>query len=245
MVMFQFIVLQILVFSGVIYFLKKIVYGDTESAIKRLGHVYQDLLNKQNELTQKIEQAEKEYQAKKEEGSAIIDKMKYDAMDDMRKKEDEIVKKARAEAEDIINKAHAAKDQFYREIEKELSRKMIDFISGLMGDVFTEKLAQPVHDVLVNDYLARAKDFDLSNVDAALTEIGVRSALPLQKEVMEQLNTLLTTKLKRQITLVEKADKTLVAGIALEFGTLLLDGSLSNSVREAAENHKKKIASTL
>ena len=148
MVMFQFIVLQILVFSGVIYFLKKIVYGDTESAIKRLGHVYQDLLNKQNELTQKIEQAEKEYQAKKEEGSAIIDKMKYDAMDDMRKKEDEIVKKARAEAEDIINKAHAAKDQFYREIEKELSRKMIDFISGLMGDVFTEKLAQPVHDVL-------------------------------------------------------------------------------------------------
>ncbi len=245
MFIFQFIVLQIIVFSGVIYFLKKILYGDTESAIQRLGHVYQDLLNKQTELTQKIDQAEKDYQAKKEEGSAIIDKMKYDALDEMRKKEDEIVKKARAEAEEIVNKAHAAKDQFYREIEKELSRKMTDFVAGLMGDVFTEKLARPVHEELIADYLARAKDFDLSGVDAALTKIGVRSALPLKKETLEKLKTLLSTKLNREVALEEKADKTLVAGIALEFGTLLLDGSLSNSVREVAEEQKKKISSTI
>lgn len=245
MFIFQFIVLQIIVFSGVIYFLKKILYGDTESAIKRLGHVYQDLLTKQAELTQKIEQAEKDYLAKKEEGAAIIDKMKYDALDEMRKKEDEIIKKARVEADEIINKAHAAKDQFYRDIEKELSRKMIDFIAGLMVDVFTEKLVRPVHDELINDYLSRAKDFDLSNVEATMTKIGLRTVLPLQKEVLEKLKTLLSAKLNRPITIEEKIDKNLVAGIALEFGTLILDGSLSNAVREVAEEQKKKISSTI
>ncbi len=40
MFIFQFIVLQVIVFSGVIYFLKKILYGDTVSAVKRLGNVY-------------------------------------------------------------------------------------------------------------------------------------------------------------------------------------------------------------
>ena len=47
------IILQIIVFTGVIFFLRKILVSDTQSSVNRLDHVYQDLLKKQKELTEK------------------------------------------------------------------------------------------------------------------------------------------------------------------------------------------------
>ena len=63
MLTLQFIILQVIVFSAVVYFLKKILSGDTESAVKRLGIVYEDLVKKQKDLTEKLEAAEKELKA--------------------------------------------------------------------------------------------------------------------------------------------------------------------------------------
>ena len=68
--------LQIIVFGAVIFFLKKILYRDTESSINRLDRVYQDMLKKQKDLGQKIEAAEKEYNEKKEEASLVASKLK-------------------------------------------------------------------------------------------------------------------------------------------------------------------------
>ena len=59
----QFLILQGIFVGIVIYFLRKIFYADTDSAITRLGSAHEDMLKKQQELAQKIELAEKEKQA--------------------------------------------------------------------------------------------------------------------------------------------------------------------------------------
>ena len=92
---FGFTLMQIIVFGVVLFFYKKITAGDTENNVKRLGAVYEDLLKKQKDLAEKLKTAEKEYQTKKEESSMLADKLASQAMDEVRKKEDEILKKGK------------------------------------------------------------------------------------------------------------------------------------------------------
>lgn len=241
MLTIQFIILQIIVFSAVVYFLKKILYGDTESAIQRLGAVYQDLLQKQKELSEKIGTAQKEYEAKKEEAAQITDKMTSEAMDGVRKKEDEILKKARAEAEEIVQKAHASEEQFYHEIELKVSRKTVDYCGNILKTVFDEHVLSVVHTEMVTDFTRRIKDADFSSVGDHQTLV-LKSAVELTKDEYAKLSEILISKLKQSALKIEpKTSPELLAGVKLEFGTLALDGSFASLVKEASAKYKETL----
>lgn len=245
MLTLQFIILQIIVFSAVVYFLKKILSGDTESAVKRLGIVYEDLLKKQKDLTEKLEAAEKEYQSKKEESATIADKLASQAMDDVRKKEEEILKKARAEAEDILSKAHGSRDQFAREMEVAASKKMVDFSADLLKNVYDDKVKVLIHGHFIKNFIEQAKKSDLASVDLQGQHPTIRTAIALKKEEKDQLCQVLAERLgSRDIQIDEAIDETLIAGVAMQIGTLVLDGSFANALKEAAFQAKEKLQTT-
>lgn len=242
MLTLQFIILQIIVFSAVVYFLKKILSGDTESAVKRLGVVYEDLLKKQKDLAEKLDAAEKEYQTKKEESAAIADKLAAQAMDEVRKKEDEILKRARVEAEDIVAKAHGSREQFLKEMEIAASRKMIDFTANILSQVYDDQFKMLIHEQYIKNFVAQAKQSDLASVDLHGQSPTIRTAFALKKDEKELLRKLLGERLNLQDLQIEEAiDEKLIAGVAVQIGTLILDGSFSNAVREAAGQVKEKL----
>lgn len=241
MLLIQFIILQIFIFGVVIFALKKILYSDTQGAIKRLEGTYQDLLKKQKDLTQKIEMAEKEYAEKKEEAIKIVDRMKSDAMEEIRGKKDEILKQAKQQADEIIGKARASADEFYKKIELEVTRKMIDTAADLVAASFNPKVLSALHGALVRDFFENCKGLDLSNVGSHVEKLIVRTAFPLAPEIKNQINVLVTTKLKRSLEIEEVVDKGIVAGMVLQFGSLILDTSLPSFVRETAEKTKAEL----
>ncbi len=241
MLLVQIIIFQIVVFGGVIFVLKKILYQDTESSINRLDKVYQDLLNKQKDLTQKIEAAEKEYNAKKEEANLIISKMKTEAMDEIRGKQDEVIKKAKSEAEEILKKAHESEEKFRHGLEKEFQRKVIEQSIALLKVAFSTKTIEILHHALVAEFLEKAQNVDLSKVSANIESVTIKSAIALNKAQLAQFQKLISEKINRSIKVDAQEDKTLIAGVLFQFGTLLLDGSLNNYVKEAGEVSKKSL----
>jgi F0F1-type ATP synthase delta subunit len=245
MLTLQFIILQIIVFSAVVYFLKRILSGDTESAVKRLGEVYEDLIKKQKDLTEKLEAAEKEYQAKKEESALIADKLAGQAMDEARKKESEILKKARAEAEDILSKAYASRDQIGKEMELAASKKMVDFTANLLSHVYDEKSKLLFHAQFIKNFIEQAKQSDLASVDLQGQHPTIQTAIALTKDEKELLRKVIAERLGVPDLQVEEAvDEKLIAGVAMQIGTLLLDGSFANALKEAAAQVKEKLQTT-
>ena len=242
MLLAQVIILQIIVFGAVIFILKKILYQDTESSINRLDRVYQDLLNKQKDLTQKIEQAEKEYNVKKEEANLITSKMKTEAMDEIWQKQDEVIKKAKSEAEEIIKKAHESEEKFLKELEKGFGKKVIEYAAGLVKNAFGPKTLEALHHAMVTEFLEKAKEVDLTQVAGNIDTLVIKSAFGLSKGEVEQFQAFISSKLNRAIKIETVEDKNLIAGVILQFGSLLLDGSLTNHVREASELAKKNLA---
>ena len=241
MLAIQIIMLQVVVFGAVIFFLKRILYRDTESSINRLDRVYQDLLSKQKELTEKIEAAEKEYNQKKEEAATVIIKLKTEAMDEARQKQDELIKKAKTQAEDLVKKAHESTENYQKEIEKKLRRELIDEAGRLLNSAFSPQITSVLHNELMKEFLERAQTFDLSSVGAHINTLTIKSPVALKKEERAQLDSFIQAKLKRPIQIEEVVDKNLIAGVLLQFGTLLLDGSLLNYVRDASEIAKKNL----
>jgi F0F1-type ATP synthase membrane subunit b/b' len=240
MMIFQFIVLQVVVFGAVIYFLKKILYGNTESAINRLGGAYEDLLQKQQDLVQKIEAGEKELEQNKLDAQTAIDKIKAESLDDIRNKEDAILKKARGEAEQIIANANAAKEEMYQEMESMFSRKAADVAVRLIPKVLSPEMLKHIHKEMVAVFLGKVRNFDFTRVDIAADQIVIRTAFPLEGEEKSKIESILASKFNKSVAFKEFTDQELFSGIVFQFGTLRLDGSLANALAEASEDLKKR-----
>lgn len=241
MLIVAFILLQIIAFGAVIFALKKILHSDTQGAVRRLEGAYQDLVKKQKDLQQKIEVAEKEYAEKKEESIKIAEKMKSEAMDEMRNKRDDVIKAAKAQADEILSKARASTEEHYRKVEMEVNRKMIDMAAGLIHSSLSPKTAEVLNECLVKEFLDTIKGIDLSSVGPHVESLTLRTVAPLSKENLDKLNSIILTKMKRAIKVEEVTDSQVLAGILLQFGTLLLDGSLPNYVRDNAEKAKADV----
>lgn len=235
MMLFQFIVLQVIVFGAVIFFLKKIFHGDTNSAIQRLGSVHEDLLQKQIEIQKKSDEIEKELQLKRIEVDTLMEKAQADAAIEARKREDEVLKNARAQAEEIIAKAQASQDDMVKEIESQVSKKMVHFSAEVVKKALHEPLILALHHVLVSDFIQKAKSMDLTAASGEDAVFVVRTPIALSKDDTDKINALLAGKLSRVVTFSEVSDTDLIAGIVMQFGSLVLDGSLTNLLREAVE----------
>jgi len=241
MMLFQFIFLQVVVFSAVIFFMKKILSSDTQAAVGRLDMTYQDLLQKQKELNEKIEEAEKEYQAKKEEGESLADKFKLEAAEEMRGKKDEMLKVAKAQADEILERAKASKDDMYRKVEMDARSNVVNECSVILKTAVKNKTLQGFHSMVYEDFLDTAKDFDLSKVGDHIDIVTVKTPFALDEQQKNKLSSFISAKINRGLKMEEIIDDNLLAGVLLQFGSLMLDGSLAAAINDVAEEYKEKI----
>lgn len=237
----QFVIIQVIVFAIAIVLLKRILTSDAKTAENRLNQVYEELVEKQRQLTKKIEEAEKDYQDKKEEANNIVKKMKKDAQTELQAKEDSVIKEAKAQADEMIQKARASADELKHRIEKEVGTKMLDFVSTLMDIAVSPDLAKVMHVQMIQEFIKKGDQLDFSNVSADINVMSIRTAMPLKEEEQAGLLDLVKNKLGREITCEVKEDKSVLAGVILEFGTLLLDGSFSSAIHDAAAQRKKEM----
>jgi F0F1-type ATP synthase membrane subunit b/b' len=241
MLLFNFIILQVIVFGIVIFSLRKIFYGDTQSAINRLGATHSDLLKKQKDLSEKIEATEKIYIQKKQEAETIVDKMKVDTVNEMRKKVDEMLKKGKKEADELVERAKIARDKYCQELEKEVKVKITDLAGELIIKALTGKSIDMVHHQLVKEFIDGGKDMDLTTVRIHIDKMIVKTPINLTKEEVLLLEAFIKGKLNRTIAIEEIIDVSGIAGIALQFGTLIIDGSLAAFIRTASGEEQEKI----
>lgn len=237
----QFIILQVIVFSAVIFFMKKILSSDTQAAVGRLDGVYKDLLNKQKELNEKIEEAEKEYEAKKEEAVKITEEYKSQANEEMRQKKDELIKQAKAQADEILERAKASVDELRDKLKREVASEGVDTAGKILKSALLKHTNEAFHNLIVDDFLENAKDFDLSKVGSHIETVQVRSPYSLTDQHKAKIRSFIAGKIDRELKIEEITDSKVIAGIALQFGSLLLDGSLASTVNDSSENIKEAV----
>jgi len=241
MLIVQFIVLNFIVSGVIIFFLHKTLIGTTQGAVRRLNNETEAARTKQAELNQKIKEANEELEKRRVEAEKLVKKMLEEGEEKTKEERQKIVNKARAEAEEVINKAQRTKDTVRKEIEKELHLKLVDECGKIFNMILSEKTSRIFSDHLIEEFAENLKGIDPGQVSPEVDAVNILTAQELSTDRQKGIEQILTDKLKRPIKFSYQVDPLLVGGVALKFGSLVLDGSLRNIIQETSIKLKKQL----
>jgi F0F1-type ATP synthase delta subunit len=241
MLIVQFIVLNLIISGVILFFLHKTLIGTTQGAVKRLNNETEAARVKQAELNQKIKDANEELEKRKAEAEKLVKQMLEQGEEKSKEERQKIVNKARLEAEEVITKAQRTKDAVRKEIEKELQLKLIDEYAKVFNMILSEKASKIFCDHLIEEFINNLKGVDPSQVSPEVSSINVIAAVELSSNHRKEIEQVLNDKLKRPIKFVYQVDPKVVGGVALKFGSLVLDGSLKNIIQDTTVKLKQEL----
>ena len=237
----KFLFLTALVSGFIIFFLHRTLISSTEGAVKRLNDEIAKATAKQAELTRKLREADEELTRRQAEARQLAEKMRSDAENESRVEREKIVNKARQEGEEIIAKAQGAKEKMRIDLEKEMDAKGIDFAVNILNRVLSQKAKGSLEQVLISDFFESLKSIDMSRITSEVKEVEIVSLNPLPEDTKKQFAAIIKSKLNRDLNVNARVDQNLGGGVMLKFGSMALDGSVRNLLREVATDLKKQV----
>lgn len=241
MLLIKAIILGAIITAVLGFIFIKVVSKSTETHVTRLNRETEAVRSRQGELNKKIKDANEELQKRREEADSLVAKMKNDAETIAREEREKIIKKARSDSEEIIMKAQKTKGDMRKVLEQELELKAIDFMVILSNEVFSERIRGSLSRDLTAEFLDSLQKVDMSMVNDDITEAEIVSPVPLEDDLKARLLDIMNKKLGRPVKLKLVEDEKVLAGIIIRFGSLKLDGSLANMMKEKGVDMKERL----
>jgi len=241
MMILQFLVLTAVVTGTIIFFLHRTLIASTDGAVKRLNTETETVRGKQKELNEKIKLADEELTKRKKEAEDLSRKMMDDAESKAKEEREKIVVKARQEGEEIIAKAQRTKDKIVQALQKEMELKMVDYTAEIVSAVLSEKLRGLLDRELIHEFIGNLEKMDMSKIGPEINTIDIVTVHPVEEEIKVKLAGIVKTKLQREVKVNVATDPKVIGGMVLKFGSLALDGSLQNFIKEKAIALKQKV----
>ncbi|MBI4309312.1 MAG: F0F1 ATP synthase subunit delta [Candidatus Omnitrophica bacterium] len=237
----QFLVLTTLISGVIIFTLYMVLIRTVDGAKQRLDRDAEAARQREAELNQKIKEADEQLARRQKELDVLEKKMRQELEEQTNKQKEEMIQKARSEAEEIITKAQNAKEGIRREIEKNMEIKIVDYSIKVVGNVFTNAAKDALDRQLFAEFMEKLKNVDLSKLGPDVKSVDVITASPLDQNALQSIGQVFKEKLGRELKLAPKIDQNVLNGVILQFGSLLLDGSLQNSFKESASALKQQV----
>ncbi len=232
-----FVLLQLVIFVGLVTILRLVLSRHLTEATGRLQGLSAEYSRRHEELKERLGAAEVQYQEQvtraKTESEQLIQRARQDAESSRTKLLDD----ARRESEKIVQQGMESRDALLRELHERTEHRAIERACELIYEVLPKQLRQEIHTRWL-DELIRNGFMELKPLDTQETvqEVQVVSAFPLTAEQQSLIRTRLKSKMGREIPLTEAVDPGLVAGLTITIGNLVMDGSVASRIQQAARH---------
>lgn len=230
-----FLVLQVVVVVGALAALRRLLSRNLTDATSRLQNLSADYLNRQEELKQRMSESERQYQERIARAKVEAEQLVAEARQEAEASRTKTLEQAHREGERIVQQAREAAEALRKELDREIEHRAIERACELIQEVLPGQLRETVQspwlDELIHNGLSQ---LDAVKADDHLQEVRVVSAFPLNDRQRASLRQWLKHTLGKELPVNETVDERLVAGLTITLGSLVLDGSLSSRVRQAA-----------
>jgi F0F1-type ATP synthase delta subunit len=236
MLIASLIILQLIIFGGLIFMLKRILTNNIVSATQHIDSLNQDYTKKIEDLNKREEETQGKAQEILGKSQDEADKLKSQIIKDTEIERDRIIKRARAQGEEMIQQADKSRQSLISEMEERIARGAVNKACDLIQVVLPEEVKKSAHAQWVEDVIKGGfNKLERLRIPEDVREVNITSAFPLTGDQHKALLRALKEILDRDVTLKEDADPKLVAGLVISIGSLVLDGSLRNKIKEQAE----------
>jgi F0F1-type ATP synthase membrane subunit b/b' len=241
---FQAIFFQFLFFVGLVLVLRKVLLSSSYNETKRLQQLNEENSSKAQELSAKIADAENEYRERTVKADEEVRLMKSKAKKDIETLKEAIIAKGKAEGDRIVTQALNARDEIRAEIEEQMHERVVDFSRRIFQKVLSAEEQKLVHEGLLQSVFEELEVIEsdrLRNVNIGGGSEGtveVKTLHAMTPEQKEKLESILSSKLNKKVTVKEELENEIIAGIVIALGSFVIDGSLSERFRKAAGSIK-------
>lgn len=231
--------IQVVTFIAIVLVLRRIMYSSSVGETKRLQQLGEENAKRAQELTKRIQEAEKQSREKIADAEDEVRKLRSEAKEEAERLKKEALNKAKQESERIINQALNSKEKMKEEIQARMQVKMIDLSCDLVQTILSSKNQRVIHEGFLDEILKGIERIKPGTLHVETEKGELITPYEIDKAMRNRITLLISKKVGKKISLQEKIDKEAVAGITIRFGSLVIDGSLSGKLREAAETLRK------
>lgn len=233
MVLIWIIVLQILVFVVLAYFLKVTLSKNVSQATSHLSEINQDFNQKLEEANKKKAEVEKYYDDIMIKTKSEAEKAKMQILREAHDTREEMIREARKQSAEIIEQANRSRESILAEIDEQVDARGLERAWEMASAVLPAEISQSMHEQWVDAlFQDEAQGLERLRLPENLQSAEVVTAYPLTPKQREAITRMLRQKAGRELSLTETVSTELVAGFKLVLGSVVLDGSLENRMKE-------------
>lgn len=241
MFMVQMLILVGLVFVGMVVFLRRLVGRHATTATSHLQGLAQEYLARQEELKKRLGEVDQRYHEQLAKAREEAQSLKDQTLQEAELAKRQILEKAQQDAEKIVRQAMEVQEAMKKELEKLSSQKATEQACVLIQEALPNALRQEIHSAWVKKFVnGGLSQLSGRKLPSGVREAQVRSAFPLSQDERQHLTKQLKSSFDQNLPLKETTDDSLVAGLTVTLGSLVLDGSLISKVREAVRHVQQR-----
>jgi len=235
MLLIQMVVIQVITFAALVFVLTKIMYSTSFSEIKRMKQLSEQAAQKTQELNEKIADAEKQCKESLDAAQKEANKIKSQAKEDSERQKEGVLLNAKQEADRIVKQALNTKEKIKEELEIQLQQKSLEQSFSLITQVLNSKQMTALHQVFVGEIINDMQEIDVTRFKIDTNIASLTQAHEIDTSQREKITEVLSTKTGKKIVLETLIDASLVAGLVVKLGNLVIDASLRGKLNEACE----------
>lgn len=223
----------IVIFVVMIVVLRKIMTQNVVSATKHLDELGQEYTKKEEEISRQLGEMQLKSQEIINKAQEEVQALKAQVTQEAETERSKIVEQARTQANEIIQQADKSRQSLLDEIDKRIAKEASDKACELIQETLPEQLKQEVHAHWLRELIDDGfSQLERLHIPKDISEVRIASAFTLSQQQREILSKRLKGILGYDVSLKEEIDPKLVAGIVINIGSLVLDGSLKNKIQE-------------
>jgi F0F1-type ATP synthase delta subunit len=235
--LFLFILLQVVIFIGLIFMFRRIMTQNVASATRHLDELNQEYTNKEKEVNRLLEEAKQKSIQLIKEAQADAEKLRAQVTQETQEEKDRVINQARTQSEEIMQQAEKSRQALLGELEERISKEATTKACELIQNTLPEKFKQEVHTHWLEELIKEGfSQLERLHVPQDVNTVKITSAFALDSEQRQALAKKLKSILGREMSIKEEVDPKVVAGLIISIGSLVLDGSLKNRIQEQAKN---------
>jgi len=239
----QLLILQVVTFIGLIFVLRILFHKHLDIALNRLKFLHQENLSKEEQLKKDLQETRLERERQLNQAKQEADSIIKEAREKAGKLGAGMQEEARQEAERILSVGRSELEKLENELKNNYENQALDLAIEMFKSAFSGHGKEILQHHLAAELITEISSMSEEKFTVKVKDAKIIAALDLTTDEKIELAKILSDKMKLNVELKETIDPKIIAGIIIQIGALVIDGSLKNKLKKIipylkAENKK-------